>query len=79
MIKNFPTITSVPKKYKSFLRDKAISRARTRIIIAGKQPSDFSEDDLEIIVREEEDKLKNAIKQRGLLAVLALFGIHVFG
>lgn len=79
MIKNLPAVSAIPKKYNRFVREKAIGRARTRIIIAGKQASDFSQDDLEIIVREEEDKIKSAIKQRGLLAVLALLGLNLFG
>ena len=81
MMKNMklPAIPNIPNKYKGVIREKAISRARTRIIIAGKQPSEFSQDDLEIIVREEEDKIKSSIKQRGLLAVLALLGLNLFG
>ena len=61
------------------LRDKAIKRAETRIIIAGRSPGDLSSNDLEIVVREEEEKMKSEIKEKGLLAILALLGISWFG
>jgi len=66
------------KAYKSAIREKAISRAQTRILLAGRQSSQFSEDELETIVKEEEDKLYSTIKEKGLLAALALFGINFF-
>lgn len=66
-------------RYKKALREKAIKRAETRIILAGKTPEDFSADDLEVIVREEEDKIKSDIKSKGLFAVLALLGLNWFG
>ena len=78
-MKNLPVIGAVPKKYRSFIREQAISRARTRIIVAGGDPAKFCSDDLEVVVREEEDKIKSNIKQKGILAVLALLGLNLFG
>ena len=78
-LKSVASVKSVPAKYRSFIREKAIDRARTRIIVAGGNPMTFSQNDLEVVVREEEDKIKSSIKEKGLLAVLAFFGIHVFG
>ncbi len=72
-------IKSPINKFKAGIREKAISRAETRIVIAGKKPEDFNPEELEIIVKEEEDKIYEAIKQRGLLATLALLGIGWFG
>ena len=69
----------IVNKYRSRLREKAIDRAKTRIILAGKTPEDFEADDLEVIVREEEEKIKSAIKEKGFLAVLALLGISWLG
>ena len=66
---------NIPEKLKNSIREKAISQAKTRIIIAGKQPEDFSQQDLEIIVREEEDKIKGNLKEKGLLGIAALFGL----
>jgi hypothetical protein len=62
-------------KYKKIIREKAISRAKTRIIIAGRTPEEFSQEDLEVVVQEEESKIKSDIKSKGLLAVLALLGV----
>ncbi len=70
---------SISSRYQTSLREKAIKRAQTRIILAGKVPEDFSSDDLEVIVQEEEEKIRSAIKEKGLLAVLALLGISWFG
>jgi hypothetical protein len=44
-----------------------------------KQPEDFSPEELEVIVQEEEGKLYSAIKEKGLLAVLAVLGFNIFG
>jgi len=76
---NLPIITYVPNKYRKMVRDKAISRAETRIIVAGGNPKEFSQEDLEVIVREEEDKIKESVKQKGLMAVLALLGLNFLG
>ena len=78
-IKNLPAVTALPRKYRSIIREKAIARARTRIIIAGQNPMQFSQEDLEVVVREEEDKIKSSIREKGLLAVLALLGLNLFG
>lgn len=67
------------KKWQSKIRDKAISRAYTRITLAGKKPEDFEEDQLEIIVREEEDKLNSSAKEKSLFALAALFGLSLWG
>nr|WP_217434967.1 hypothetical protein [Marinifaba aquimaris] len=72
-------LKSSRQKYKQALRDKAIKRAKTRIILAGKQPEDFCVEDLEVVVQEEEEKLKSEIKEKGFLAVLALLGISWIG
>ncbi|MFC6438839.1 hypothetical protein [Bowmanella sp. JS7-9] len=65
----------LPDKFKRAIREKAISRAHTRIILAGRTPESFSADELEVIVREEEDNIKNNYKEKGLLAVAALLGL----
>ena len=66
------------KAYKSFIREKAISRAQTRILLAGRKAEEFAEHELEIIVREEEDKIKSSIREKGLLAVLVALGFNWF-
>lgn len=62
-------------RFKKAVREKAISRAYTRILIAGREPESFSEEELEIIVREEEDKIKANYKEKGLLGIAAALGL----
>lgn len=66
-------------KVKSAIREKAIGRAKTRIIIAQKRPEDFSPQELEVIVQEEESQIYSSIREKGLLAVLAVLGLNFFG
>lgn len=68
-------ITRLPNKVKASIRDKAIDRARTRILLAGREASDFNDEELEIIVKEEEDKLYSGYKEKGALALLGLLGL----
>ena len=72
-------LNAIPNKYREFIREKAINRARTRIIVAGNDPRNFNSEDLEVVVKEEEDKIKQSIKEKGLLAVLAMLGLNFFG
>ncbi|MGB3727203.1 MAG: hypothetical protein WA981_15745 [Glaciecola sp.] len=69
----------VSSKVKLAIRDKAIARAKTRIVIAQKKPEDFSPEELEVIVQEEEAQIYANIREKGLLAVLAVLGLNFFG
>jgi len=73
-----PYVGAIPRKYRRYIREKAIDRARTRIIVAGNDPRKMNQQDLEVVVKEEEDKIKGSIKERGLLVVLALLGLNFF-
>ena len=66
------------QKINQKIRDKAISRAKTRIILAGKTPEDFDEVQLEVIVKEEEDKIVGSAKEKGLMALAALLGLSLW-
>ncbi len=57
------------------IRESAIQAANSRIILAGRKAEDLDPDDLEIIVKEEEDKIRSRIKEKGLFAVAALLGL----
>ena len=76
---SLPYVSAIPQKYRSFIREKAIDRARTRIIVAGNDPRKMKQQDLEVVVKEEEDKIRSSIREKGLLAVLALLGLNFFG
>ena len=72
-------LKSVRNRYDTRVREKAIKRSETRILLAGRKVDDFEEQDLEIIVREEEEKIKSENKEKGVLAVLAVLGLSWFG
>ena len=78
-MREIPYLSVIPDKYRSAIREKAISRARTRIVVAGGDPAKFTSTDLEVVVKEEEDKIKGSFKEKGLLALLALLGLNLFG
>ena len=69
---------NVKHKIEKKIRDKAISRAQTRILLAGKTPEDFNADELEIIVKEEEDKIFGSAKEKGLLVLVSLLGLSLW-
>lgn len=71
--------STMNKKFRHAIREKAIARAKTRIVLAKRAPEDFTPDELEVIVQEEEAKIYSSIKEKGLLAVLAILGLNVFG
>lgn len=68
-------IRRVKGRIQSRIREKAIDRARTRIYLHGKRPEDYDDEILEVIVKEEEDKLKSELKDKTIVALLAALGI----
>ena len=57
------------------VRNWAIKRTEKRIADARVEISALSEEELEILVREEEDKLKNRIKNASMGAVMITLGV----
>jgi len=62
-------------KYRKNIREKAIVKAKARIALAGKTVEDLSADELEIIVLDEEEKVKSRLKQSGVIALLITLGL----
>ncbi|TVZ39169.1 hypothetical protein P886_3564 [Alteromonadaceae bacterium 2753L.S.0a.02] len=69
------SVKGLGRRYRASIRAKAIERAKTRIYLHGKKPEEFEEDVLEIIVKEEEDKIKAELKDKTIIALLAALGI----
>ncbi len=67
------------ERYRTQLREKAIKRARTRIVLVGRTPADLSREELEIVVEEEESKLKGELRGKGILLLFALLGMSWLG
>lgn len=62
-------------KVNQYIREKAISRAKTRIFLHGKRPEDYEPEILEAIVKEEEDKIIGEYKSKSILMLLAALGL----
>ncbi len=57
------------------IRERAIKKAKVRIALHGRKVEDLSEDELEIIVAEEEGKIRKQIVVAPLIAVAVILGI----
>lgn len=73
LIKN--TKDSLSKRVRLKVRKKAFSNAQSRIIASGGNIDQLSADDLEVLVKEEEDKIISAYKDKGIVFLLALIGL----
>ena len=71
-------VESVRRRFAGRIRDKAIERARTRIYLHGRRPEDYEPEVLEVIVKEEEEKIISEYKSRGILGLLAALGLSFF-
>ena len=72
-IKNLPRKSKERLRLK--LREKAIMRTRARLIESRVDIEELSDEELEVIIRDEEDKLLDEYKTKGIIALLALLGI----
>mgnify|MGYP000008061716 FL=1 len=71
-------INAVLEKYEHLIRERAIAQAKAKIAQNGKEIKDFTEEQLEIIVVEEEYQIKSKLKNSTLMSVLAFFGLAAF-
>ncbi len=65
---------SVKKK----VREKAISRTESNLIYNGRSIDEISDEDLEHLIADEEDKIWQTMKTSGIAAIAAMFGIAWF-
>jgi hypothetical protein len=66
---------SLQQRYRSALREKAIARAKVEIALAGKRVTDYDEDQLEIIVKAEEDKILEKYRNSAFVVLLLALGL----
>ena len=57
------------------IRERAIKKAKVRIALHGRKVEDFSEDELEIVVADEEGKIRKQLWVAPLIAVGIVLGI----
>jgi hypothetical protein len=67
---------SIVDKYRSVIREKAIAAAKVEIALAGKEVSDYTADQLEIIVKDQEDKIVTKYRNSTLVVFLLALGIY---
>ena len=78
----YETIKKLPdktrEKFYLRLRQKALLRTRARLVENRVDIDALSDEELEVIIADEEDKLIGEYKSKGLIALLALLGISWF-
>jgi hypothetical protein len=63
-------------KYRLIIREKAIEQAKVEISLAGKKVEDYDQEQLEIIVKAEEDKIIRRYKNSSLVLLLLALGLY---
>ena len=68
---------SVKDKYKMKIREKAIERAKEKIIKHNKTIDDYSDDEMEGLIASEEGNLNEDVKKTVLTTLLVAAGIEI--
>ena len=71
-------IDAVLEKYSKLIRERAIDQAKAKIALNAKDIKDFTEEQLEIIVAEEENQIRSKLKTSTFMSVLAFLGLAAF-
>jgi len=58
------------------IREKAIKEVKVKIAMANKSIDDFERNELEVLVKEDEQKIKARYKDNGILLLLAYLGLN---
>lgn len=67
---------NVIDKYRLLIREKAIEQAKVEISLAGKKVEDYDQEQLEIIVKAEEDKIIRRYKNSSFVLILLALGLY---
>ena len=62
-------------KYRAVIREKAITQAKVEIALAGKYVSDYDQEQLEVIVKAQEDKIVQKYRNSTFVVLLLILGI----
>ena len=69
--------TELEKLVKTKLREKALLRTKARLVENGIDINDLDEEELEIIIKDEEDKLIDNYKTNSIVVLAALLGVSL--
>ncbi|PHO09191.1 MULTISPECIES: hypothetical protein [Malaciobacter] len=74
---DYPSVKSKELKegIKKKIREKAILSTKARLAERNKSFDDYTDEELEIIISDEERKLKDDLKTKSLVAALAILGL----
>ena len=75
-ISNYPKI--IRDKYKKNVRDKAIEKFEHELKLRQKKVSDFSDDEIEVLIAEEERKIIAIHKSSSTKSIFAILGLGWF-
>ena len=70
------TVASNKKKLAQFLRNKALKNLEAECILRDVDMAAISEDKLEVLIRNEEDKIKSKYKTNSIVLLLIALGLH---
>ena len=76
LIKKAPQ--AVKDKYKMKIREKAIERVKEKIIEHEKKIDDYSDEEMESMIAEEQGRLNDDVRQGILTTLLVAAGIDIF-
>ena len=76
LIKKAPQ--AVKDKYKMKIREKAIERVKEKIIKHEKKIDDYSDEEMESMIAEEQGRLNDDVRQGILTTLLVAAGIDIF-
>ena len=68
---------SIKDKYNSKIRDNAIEETKKKIIKHNKKISDYSDEEMQIMIKEEENRIKESVKITILTSLLVAAGIKL--
>ncbi len=77
---DYPKIKSekLKEKIQIKVREKAVLATKARLMENHKSFDDFSDDELEVIIADEERKIMDDLKTKSLAVALAALGLNIF-
>ncbi len=72
------TYQPLQEAVKERIRTQAIENAKARLAVHHQKLDDYTQEELEIIIEDEERKIIDGLKTKSLIAVLSLLGLNLF-
>lgn len=69
------TRSKLGSRYRNALREKAIAQAKVEIALAGKKVSDYDQEQLEVIVKDQETKILEKYRNSAFVVLLLALGL----